>query len=107
MDESIYEVERDEYAGVIGQINTKTADIEEYHQNDVTIIKIKNKNGTHFTTRIINNETGEEKYYVFNLPEGEDRLPPKKIRQVKLETKEEVQAFFDALSKLQKGEKND
>lgn len=106
MDNSIYEVDRDEYVGVIGQINTKTSDLEEYHQGDLTILKIKNKEGVHFTTRIINNETGEEKYYVFVLPQGEDALPPKKIRKINLETKEEVQAFFDVLSKIQK-KKND
>ena len=62
MDESIYEVERDEYAGVIGQINTKTADVEEYHQDDVTIIKIKNKNGYH---RYPNKKNGFYSYTLF------------------------------------------
>ena len=100
MDNSIYEVERDEYAGVVGQINPKTSDVEEYHDDIGTTIKIKNKNGVHFTTRIITND-GEEHYFVFNLPRGEDCLPPKKIRKITLETQEEVQAFFDALSKLQ------
>jgi len=106
MDNSIYEVGRDEYAGVIGQINPKTSDIETYHEEYGTVIKIKNKEGVHFTTRIISND-GEEQYYVFTLPQGEDCLPPKAIRKITLDTKEEVQAFFDALNKLQKEQKND
>lgn len=101
MDNEIYEVERDQYAGVIGQINPVTSDMETYHEGDLTIIKIVNKEGVHFTSRIINNETGEEKYYVFVLPQGDDCLPPKKIRKITLETREEVEAFFNALNKLQ------
>ena len=107
MNNDIYEVDRDAYAGIIGQINPKTSDIETYHEDYGTIIKIKNKEGVHFTTRIIPTE-GEEQYYIFTLPQGEDCLPPKKIRKITLETKEEVQAFFDVLNKVQQeAHKND
>ena len=98
----IYEVDRDEYAGVIGQINPQTSDVETFHEEWGTSIKIKNKDGVHFTTRLIPYD-GEETYYVFNLPYGEDRLPPKAVRKVVLETREEVEHFFNALSQLQKG----
>ena len=101
MDNSIYEVSRDEYAGVIGQINPKTSDVYTYHEEYGTVIKIMNKEGVHFTTRIIPFE-GEEQYYVFVLPDGEDCLPPKKIRKVTLETPEQVEQFFAALNQLQK-----
>ena len=105
MDNSIYEVSRDEYAGVVAQINPDYADVETYHEEYGTVIKIVSKKGVHFTTRIIPEE-GPEGYYVFNLPAAEESLPPKKIRKITLETQEEVQAFFDALNKLQ-GEKKD
>lgn len=106
MDDNIFEVSRDEYAGVIAQINPKTSDIETVHEDWGTSIRIRNKAGTHFTTRNISDD-GEEHYYVFELPRGEDCLPPKAIRKITLETKEEVQAFFDALNKIQRGEAND
>ena len=106
MDNSIYEVSRDEYAGVVAQINPKFADIEKYHEQNYTIIKIVSKKGIHFTTRIIP-EDGEEGYYVFNLPSAEESLPPKAIRKITLETQEEVQAFFDALNKIQQEKKNE
>lgn len=106
MDNEIYEVNRDEYAGVIAQINPKTSDVETFHEDWGTAIKVKSKAGIHFTTRLIS-EDGEEQYYVFNLPRGEDCLPPKRIRKVTLETKEEVQAFFDALNKIQKEKHHD
>ena len=101
MDNSIYEVSRDEYAGVVAQINPDYADVETYHEEYGTVIKIVSKKGVHFTTRIIS-EDGEEGYYVFNLPTADESLPPKAIRKITLETKEEVQAFFDALNKLQR-----
>lgn len=104
MDNSIYEVERDDYAGVIGQINPETSNVSTYHGNYGTIIKIISKEGIHFTTRVISDD-GEEHYYVFSLPQGEDRLPPKRIRKIVLKTKEEVQHFFNALSELQKRNK--
>lgn len=107
MNDEIYEVSRDEYAGVIAQINPKYSDVETLHEEDRTIINIKSKYGVHFTKRIINNEDGAELYYVYNLPSAKESLPPKAIRKIVLETKEEVQNFFDALNKIQKGDKND
>ena len=104
MDNSIFEVSRDEYVGVVAQINPDFAEVEKYHVSECTIIKIVSKKGIHFTTRIIPDE-GEEGYYVFNLPSAEESLPPKAIRKITLETQEEVQAFFDALNKLQQENK--
>ena len=106
MDNSIYEVSRDEYAGVVAQINPQFADVEKYYEQNCTIIKIVSKKGVHFTTRIIPDE-GEEGYYVFNLPSAEESLPPKAVRKITLETKEDVQAFFDILNKLQEANNND
>jgi len=106
MDNSIYEVTRDEYAGVIGQINPKTSDVYTYHEEYGTVIKIMNKEGVHFTTRIIPEE-GDEQYYVFVLPQGEDCLPPKQVCKITLETREEVENFFSALNQLQKEHRHD
>ena len=100
MDNSIYEVERDEYAGFIGQLNKQMMDVEQYYENDLTIMKIRSKNtGVHLCTRIISDE--EEHYYIFNMPADDERVAPKPVLKVTLDTKEEVQAFFNALNKLQ------
>ena len=107
MDNSIYEVTRDEYAGFIGQLNKQMCDVEQFFENGVTIMKIKSKaTSTHFCTRIIP-EDDIEHYFIFNMPEDNERIAPKPVMKVTLETKEEVQAFFDALNKLQKEDKND
>ena len=106
MDNSIYEVERDEYAGFIGQLNKEMMDVEQFYEKDCSIMKIKSKQtGIHLCTRIIPDE-GEEHYYIFNMPTDDERVAPKPVLKVTLNTKEEVQHFFDALSKLQ-GEKHD
>jgi len=104
MDNSIYEVTRDEYAGFISQLNKSMCEIDKSYQEDMTIIKISSKTtGIHFTTRIIP-ESGEEHYYVFNMPLPEERVAPKPVQKITLKTQEEVQAFFDILNKIQEKE---
>ena len=108
MDNSIYEVERDDYVGFLGQLNKEKCDVEQFYENDLTIMKIKSKaTGTHLCTRIIP-ESGDEHYYVFNMPADDERIEPKPVMKITLNTKEEVQHFFDALNKMQlEAHKND
>ena len=107
MDFSIYEVDRDDYVGFIGQLNKEMMDVEEAYKNDTTIMSVYSKaTGKHLCTRLIKDD-GTETYYVVHMPEDNERVPPKRVRQIILETKEEVQAFFDALNKIQKEKKND
>ena len=105
MDNSIYEVERDEYAGFIGQLNKEKCTVEQLQESDFTIIKIKSKKtGTHLCTRIISKDEIEH-YYIFNMPENEERQAGRPVRKITLETPEEVQTFFDILSKVTKESK--
>lgn len=108
MNNSIYEVERDEYVGFIGQLNKSMMDVEQYYEQNNTIIKIKSKNtGLHLCTRIIPDDD-KEYYYIFNMPAENERIAPKPVRKITLDTKEEVQEFFNALSQLQReAHKND
>ncbi len=107
MDNSIYEVERDDYAGFIGQLNKQMMDVEQSYQEDMTIIKIKSKNtGIHLCTRIIPDE-GEEHYFIFNMPTDDERIAPKPVMKIVLDNREDVQNFFNALNKLQQEKNND
>lgn len=107
MNNSIYEVERDEYVGFIGQLNKEMCDVEQFYEDNMTIMKIKSKaTGTHFCTRIIPSD-GEEHYFIFNMPADDERIEPKPVMKVTLDTREDVQKFFDALTKIQGGVKND
>lgn len=106
----IYEVERDEYVTFIGQLNKQMMDVEEYSQEDQTSIKIYSKatNKLLCTRVIFHDESGEEKYYIFEYPEEDEKISPRAVMKVTLDTKEQVQAFFDALNTLQKeAHKND
>jgi hypothetical protein len=105
----IYEVSRDEYVGFLGQIKLNARRAETVEEDNNTILRVYSANtGVHLCSRVIPKEEGEEKYYVFNMPADDERKPPEAIRKIILSTKEEVQTFFDILSKIQKGEmKND
>ena len=106
MNKEIYEVDRNEYVGLIGEMKTSCFDmIKEYQENDI-IIKLVNKTTNKIMTERIIHDDQSEQYYIYELPNDTERQPPKKIRQYILESKEEVQAFFDILNKLQK-EKHD
>lgn len=111
-DNSIYEVTRNEYKGFVEQIKP------EYRR--VEVIEIDKR---HTASKIFSKKTGKclcsrvsytatygdpepEKYYVFEIPEKEERQAPVPKQQIVLESKEEVQAFFDFLAKKAKEENN-
>ena len=106
MDE-IYQVERDEYAGFIGSLKTDCFDMEKVYQEEYTLIKLVDKETRQIVTKRIIYEDGKEEYFIYYLPDNTKRLAPKKIRQYRLESKEEVKTFFDILNKLQKEKKDD
>jgi len=104
MDNSIYEVERNDYAAYLGQLKKDCADLEKYETEHEVFIKLRSiKTGKHLTTRIISND-GDEHYFIFNYPDDDERVPPRPVQQITLETKEEVQKFFEILNKAQRGE---
>ena len=105
MDNDIYEVNRDDYVGFNSQIKQECKDTEISHLDNLTIIKVISKNtGKHLCSRIISDT--EEHYYIFNMPEDCERQPGQPIKKITLETKEEVQTFFNILSKAIKENNN-
>ena len=109
MDNSIYEVERDDYVGFLRQLNREKMDLETYNYPEGEILKIKSKKtGTHLATCITDNEKQETHYYIFNMPDNDERIEPKGVMKLTLNTKEEVQAFINILNKVQaEAHKND
>ena len=74
MDNDIYEVDRDDYVGFIGQLNKEKCHVDVSELDDMTTIKISSKvSGTHFCTRIIQKD-GEEHYFVFHMPAKNERI---------------------------------
>ena len=107
MNNEIYKVDRDQYVGFMSEIKPECRDGEVSYLDKVTIIKvISKKTGKHLCSRIIPEEA-EEEYYIFNMPDDDERQRGRPVRKITLETQEEVQTFFDALSKIMKGDIND
>ena len=110
MDDSIYEVTRDEYACFMGQINKKKVEVKIEQIPDYKAIKVySKKTKTHLCTRTVPQEEKEqldEHYYIFNDPDKSEMQQPKPVQKIVLETREEVQTFFEILSKLSKKGKN-
>lgn len=104
MDNSIYEVMRDDYVGFLNQIKKDARSVKTEIKDNYNYIKTFSvKTKTHLCTRMVPIVEGlDEKYYIFNMPLPEERCEARPIRKIVLETKEEVQAFIDALAKIQK-----
>ena len=111
-DNSIYEVTRNEYKGFIEQIKpehrrVETVEIDDRHTATKTFSINTGKCLCSRLTYIADyGEPEPEKYYIFEMPENYERRAPIPKRQIVLESKEEVQAFFDFLAKQIKEEKN-
>lgn len=107
MEDNIYEVSRDEYVGFVSQINPRAKTIRQETTESSTIIKTYSAtNKKLLCAREIYKESEEEHYYVFEMPPEEDRIAAKPVQKIVLESKEQVQAFFNALSQLTKERKN-
>lgn len=107
MEENIYEVSKDEFIGFLGQIRPECIHFE-YDGVGSPHAEVKGfsiDNQRHFTTQIMDDDRGDF-YYVFDMPLDEERKPPKKVRKITLDTREEVEAFFQLLNNLH-GDKND
>ena len=108
MDNSIYEVEREDYKNFLEQLNTEKMHKEESWLEQVHVVKIiSNKTNKHLCSRVSDAELEEEHYYVFNYPDDDERIAPKPVWKIQLDTKEEVQTFIDLMNQIQKEKKND
>ena len=105
MDESVYRVEKEDYKAFLGQLDTSKTDIQVSEQEDHTTIRIVSQaSGACLCARILYPQREEVEYYIYEYPSPDERVAPKPILHVNLETKEEVQAFMSALGKMQRGE---
>lgn len=111
MNEDIYEVTRIEYSSLVETIKPEARDIMQYVKDDYRYIDIySKKTNTKLTSRVtyIGNiePPHSEKYYIYNLPQPEERNPDIPKYRITLETREEVQAFVDAIARMNKEQKN-
>ena len=104
----IFEVTREDYKNFIQTLKPEARDIKEnkVDNNHVAVEIYSLKNNKCLASRVYNIEHKEpEQYYIFELPDTDESLPPIPKRYITLTTKEEVQKFFDYFLKREK--KND
>ena len=111
MNDEIYEVTRIEYSSLVETIKPEARDIMQYVKDDYKYVDIySKKTHTKLTSRVtyigdMESRKGE-KYYIYNLPLAEERNPDIPKCRITLETREEVQAFVDAIARMNKEQKN-
>ena len=110
VNDSIFEVSRADYQGFVEIIkpefrNVETIDLDKWHVATKIFSKKTNKclcSRVTYTGPTDEDTHEPERYYIFEMPEDEERQPPTPKRRIVLESKEEVQAFINGLSLLQK-----
>lgn len=114
MNNDLYEVSHNEFKGFIEQIKPECFIYKEIGYssdcNEEREIKILSTDESRHFASIITKYAKDEietHFYVYEMPKDEERRAAKRIRQITLETPEEVKLFFQALNNIQKGEKND
>ncbi len=111
IDNEIYEVSRAEYKSFVETIKLETRDVKERIIDDKhkTIEIFSKKTGKCLIGRVIHidEENHEpEKYYIYEMPDNDERLAPIPKIQVVLETKEQVQKFLEGMKRMKEmGEK--
>ena len=111
MDNSIYEVSRSEYKGFVDEIKPecKRVEIEEINPTHTAAKIYSKKTGKCLCSRVAYSaEYGDpepEKYYIFEMPDDDERNAPTPVVQVVLNSKEEVQTLFNFIAQKAKEEK--
>lgn len=101
MDNDIFEVSRDEYKGFVAQIKPECRETKiETKDSEVKEISIfSTKTKKKLCSRQLDSE-GFETYYVFEMPDDDERRAAKPVQKFTLNTKEEVQAFINIMNKF-------
>ena len=111
-DDEVYEVTRDEFKGFMDELKPDCFDYEEYgYVEDDREIKITSKDGKRHFASIKSYFHDEDEiinhHYIYEMPHEDERQASKVIRKITLGSKEDVQAFFEILNKLQGEKKNE
>lgn len=105
MNESIFEVTRDDYKAFVERFLPGAVMAQEEDYENGKILKVySNKTNKLLCSQKMKKEedTIYYTYYIFEYPDNDEWGPPIPKFKLNLETKEEVQAFFNALAELKK-----
>lgn len=105
MNKDIYEVEKEDYVGFLSQIKPNSLEKQVIENPNCTIFNFNSKlTNKLLCSHEIYQDDKKEYYYIYKMPDDQERCEPPRIKKLHLETREEVQAFFDIISKLQKND---
>ena len=98
----IYSVTYEDYIGFVNQLKkgSYNSKIEEYDEKKRLEI-VSNKTGKTLAAQEANSD-GTLSFFVYEMPDDDERREAPKVRRIVLETEEEVQAFFNILAKAVK-----
>lgn len=104
MNNEIFEVSRDQYVGLLDQIKPASRVIVQEQNQNYIIIKCYGKTNNKLLCEryAAQNDDVQDKFYIYDLPENQDWQPAKPKLKVTLQTREEVQDFFNCLAQLHK-----
>lgn len=106
MDNSIFEVSRAEYKSFIEEIKPEYRRVEEveldkWYKATKVFSKKTDKCLASRVTHLLDGDKHEpERYYIFEMPDDDERQAAIPRIKVVLETKEQVQAFLDGIKKM-------
>lgn len=93
----IFEVSRDEFTGFMREMSPDSYQVVKQDGNNL----IKNIHTNQILGEVVLQDDNESiKYYIYELPPASDRIAAKPIHKITLETRDEVQAFFNILNKI-------
>lgn len=112
---NIFEVDRKDYTSFLEQIKPECRYIDiidlSKWSTATKVFSIKtNKclcSRISYKERVEGQKPESEKYFIFEMPESDERREPIPKIQLHLETPEQVQAFFNIISEISKENKND
>lgn len=104
MDKEVYQVPRNDYTGFVAQIKPEARIMQKDYNETHHIIRVKSKktNKVLCERYISQVDTEPDYYYVYEMPDDDERQPARPVERITLHTVEEAQNFFKILSKLMK-----
>lgn len=102
MDNEIFEVSYEEYMGFLNQIKKDAYFTTLTEYEELKVLEVYSKKTNKLLARQTVNPDEEKKFYVIEMPDDDERKEAPHVRQIRLETEEEVKQFFEALMKAVK-----
>ena len=103
----IYEVDKDAFTGYKDQLKMSCIRVKNELKEQEVVSSEKFYSiatGALLCEKTFNTDTQEMQYYIYEMPQDSERKAAPRKRIIELQTQEEVQQFFNCLTKVLAGE---